>query len=147
MKNFSVITSVSIALLKNCQIPDKKITGLKLSDILHPGSTFQPISDIKPLSCSFEENEKKSEAGTYFEKKLKFDISKLRPEITMQLNQYSNKQLIALITDGNGYSLIIFPLIMTIKRNLPGTVKGANVTEITLSGNGVSESPFVNIDL
>lgn len=147
MKNFSVITDVRLALMRNCQVQDKLFTRIKLSEVLQPGYTFQSIPNLKPLSCSFDENEKETDAGTYFEKKLKFELSKLRPEVSELLEQYANNRIIALITDANGYSWLLYPLTRTLKRSLPGTAKGANVTEITFSGNGIFESPFVELDL
>lgn len=147
MRNFSVITIVRLALLKEENFLLYSTSKIKLSDILKIGYTFKTISDIKPHSCSFEENEKNSAAGTYFEKKLKFEISMLKPEVSELLNQYSEKQVMALITDANDYSQLVYPLIRTIKRKLPGTAKGANVTEITFSGSGIQESPFVEMNL
>ncbi len=146
MRNFSVITTVRLALFRNCQIPSYPISRIKLSAILHAGHQFEIISDIKPLSCSFEENEKESDAGTYFEKKLEFELSKLRPETSALMNRYANCRVIAVITDANGYSWLVYPLIRTIKRSLPGNAKKANVMTVTFSGKGIWESPSVEID-
>lgn len=147
MKNFSVITDIRLALFRHNCIPVGGFTRIKLSEILMPGYSFEVISGVKPLSCSFEESEKKTDAGTYFEKKLKFELSKLRPEVTDCLNRYAGNRVMALITDANGYSWLVFPLIRTLKRELPGTARGANVTEVTFTGNDIWESPSVEIDL
>ena len=128
MRNFSVITTVRLALFRNCQLPS------------------YPVSRIKPLSCSFEETEKDSDAGTCFEKKLKFELSKLRPELSALLDRYAHNQVVAVITDANGYSWLVYPLIRTIKRSLPGTAKKANLTEVSFSGKGIWESPCVELD-
>ena len=114
---------------------------------MRTGHDFQTISGIKPQSCSFTENEKETDSGTYFEKKLKFEISGLRPEVTAILNRYTGNQVAALITDANGYSWLIYPLSRTVKRDLPGTPKGANVTEVLFSGKGLYESPVVHLNL
>lgn len=146
MRNFSVITTVQLALLKHCRIPSYPVSRIKLSSILHTGYHFEVIPDVKPLSCSFEETEKDSDAGTYFEKELRFELSKLRPELSVLLNRYTNNRVVAVITDANGYSWLIYPLIRTIKRSLPGTAKKANLTEVNFSGKGIWESPCVEID-
>lgn len=147
MKNFAVITEVRLTLLRYCHLPSYTFSRVKLSQILQTGRSFQVIENIKPLSCSFEENEKETDAGTYFEKKLKFEISKLRPEATDLLKRYAGNQVVALITDANGYSWLVYPLIRTLKRKLPGTAKGANSTEVTFTGKGIYESPAVVMDV
>lgn len=147
MKNFSIITSLRLIRFKHCQIPSYKISSVNLSDILIPGYIFEPIIGIKPHTCSFSEVEKIDEAGSCFEKKLKFEISQLRPEVSEQLGKYANNQIVAIITDANGYSHLVYPLIRSVKRELPGTAKGANVTEVEFAGKGIYESPFVEIDL
>ena len=146
MRNLSVITTVRLALFRNCQLPSYPVSRIKLSSILHTGYHFEVIPGIKPLSCSFEETEKDSEAGTCFEKKLKFELSKLRPELSALLDRYAHNQVVAVITDANGYSWLVYPLIRTIKRSLPGTAKKANLTEVNFSGKGICESPCIELD-
>lgn len=146
MKNFSVIVELRLIRFKYCQIPSSKLSLVRLSDIVTPGQPFELVSGIKPHSCSFSEVEKSSEAGSYFEKKLKFEISQLRPGVSELLDRYANNQIVAIITDANGYSHLVYPLLRSVKRELPGTAKGANVTEVEFSGKGLYEAPFVDIN-
>lgn len=146
MRNFAVITTLRLGLLKHCRIPEYNFSNVQLSEIVSE-NTFQIIQNIKPQTCSFEENEKRTDAGTYFEKKLKFECSKLRPEVSVMLNRYAGYQVVAIITDANNFSWLVYPLMRTIKRSLPGTAKGANATEIEFTGKGIFESPVVVIDL
>ena len=99
MRNFSVITTVRLALFRNCQLPSYPVSRIKLSSILHTDYHFEVIPGIKPLSCSFEETEKDSDAGTCFEKKLKFELSKLRPELSALLDRYAHNQVAGLSVD------------------------------------------------
>lgn len=147
MKNFSIITTLRLGLLRHCRLPDYRFSEIRLSEILHEENTFRIIPDIKPHTCSFEENEKKTAAGTYFEKKLKFELSRLRPEVSEFLNRYTGNQVVAIVTDANGYSWLIYPLVRTIKRLLPGTAKGANLTEVEFFGQSLYDSPAIQIDL
>ena len=143
MKNFSIIKSIEVALLRNCKLPDYKFSTIARENILRPGYRFINIPGIKKESSSFVETEKESEGGFYFEKSVKLDISKLRPEVSSLLDQVSNNKLVAVITDGNNISHLVFPVKRIIKRTIPGTVKKANVTSIEFSGKSMYESPIV----
>lgn len=143
MKNFAVITRVQLIRMQHSRIPSYKFSKINLSDIPMTGYNLVTIEGIKPHSSSFSETEKISNAGSYFEKKLKMEISKLRPGVSLSLDRFANGQIAAVITDANGYTHLVFPLKRTIKREIPGTAKGANTTEIEFSGEGLFESPFV----
>ncbi len=142
MKNLPIIKKIEITDLRNCQIPVYKISRIPRSQILKFGSFFT-IDGIKPNSCSFIETEKESKAGTYYDKSIKFEISKIRPEVSDVLDPFSNRQVAAIVTDGNDYSYLVYPLFRQTKRNIPGTPAKANVTEVEFSGQGIYESPFV----
>lgn len=143
MRNFSIITNVYVIPLKNCRLPYYKFSKITRADIPSKGFDFVEIEGIKPDSCSFSETEKESDAGSYFEKTVKLEISKLRPEVSKLLDHFCNDKLVVLVKDANGFSHLVYPLTRSIKRSIPGSPKKANVTEVEFSGKGMYESPFV----
>lgn len=144
--NISVIKKIQLIRLTNLNIPSFNFYNIKLSQICSDKSLLETIPFIQ-RTAKFTDKEKISKAGNYFEKKLIFDIAKLTPELSANLNKYSNNKLAVIITDGNNYSHLIYPVTLSQARDLPGNVKQTNKTSIEISGKWMYATPFISLDL
>lgn len=144
--NYSVIKEIQVVRYKDVNIPTFKFSQINLSQICNDNSKFESLPFIQ-RSAKFTDNEKVSKAGSLFDKKLTFDIAKLTPELSKLLYKYSNCKLVVIVTDGNNYSHLIYPVTLHQKRNLPGVAKKTNKTSIEVSGKWIHSSPFISLDI
>jgi hypothetical protein len=144
--NYSVIKEILITRFEHVNIPTFKFSQINLSQICKDKSKIESFPFIQ-RTAKFSDKEKLSKAGSAFDKKLTLDIAKLTPELSKFLNKYSNCKLAVIVTDGNNYSHLIYPVTLSQNRSLPGAAKRTNKTSIEISGKWIYSSPFITLDL
>lgn len=144
--NYSVIKKILVARYQDLDIPTFRFTQIKLSQICSDKSKFDELPFIQ-RSAKYKDREKQSKAGSSFSKQVSFDIAKLTPELSSLINKYSNCKVVIIITDGNDYSHLVYPVKLSQNRSLPGEARKINKTSIEIAGNSKYPSPFVSLDL
>ncbi len=144
MKNLTIITELYLIRKRFCE---NLYHGVKFSEIPRTGYKFTQIKNIAANTCSFEENEKSSDAGMYFEKKIKFDIARLDKNVQKLLSAFGNNMIVAVAKDANGNAHLVYPLRCSMRRIISGKPTGSNRTEVELSGVYPEQSAFVSFDI
>ncbi len=94
-------------------------------------------------SAGFWEQEKTSDAGNYWDKKIVLTIPKIRSDVDTFLKNYESRKLVLIVTDMNDISSIVYPLRMLRQPNIPGQAVSLNATRIEFSGNYMYKSAVV----
>lgn len=119
---------------------------LTFSDLeLSPGVSWQDI----PLTLetgNFSDRCQRNSAGLYWEKQLNFKIPALRNEISTTFLNFSGKKVVALVTDMNDRTWLVYPLRILFDQNIPETAAGYNGYTISLSGKSEYPAPEVFLE-
>lgn len=116
---------------------------LTFSDlILSPGASWEDVP-LTLESGNFSDKCQRNAAGLFWEKQLNFKIPALRNEISTSFLNFSGKKIIALVTDMNDRSWLVYPLKLQFDQNIPETATGYNGYTISLSGK--SDYPALEV--
>jgi hypothetical protein len=94
----------------------------------------------------WSENEKRDFRGIFYEKELEFFIPAIREEICSLFSEFKGRRLIALVTDRNGHSRLLFPLVLETRIHVPASVSGYNGYQFRLAGKAALSAPRVDMD-
>lgn len=106
------------------------------------GSGFETIYHT-PESGAFEDSESQTRAGSLWTKNLNFSIPKIRAEVIAGLIKYQGRKNAALVTDFNGTTLLVFPLRISRKKQIPGQFSSKNAILVQMTGQSKSEAPVI----
>lgn len=136
----------------------KGILLIALGDITIPPGTVLLFSAITvasgkswtevpftPESGFYSDSRKKSKAGDFYEKEVKFSIPKVRNEISEEISQLSGKRLAGLVTDMNDETRLVYPLRIEYSAEVPAQAAGYNGYYFDLRGQNTTESPTVTM--
>lgn len=93
----------------------------------------------------FADRNENSKAGVFWKKEVKFKIPVLKNENTSVFLNFSGKKLVALVTDMNDRSWLVYPLRMVFSGEVPDLVSGYNGYEVILSGSDSLPAPEVEL--
>ena len=93
----------------------------------------------------FVDRNENSKAGVFWKKEVKFRIPVLKNENTSSILNFSGKKIIALVTDMNDRSWLIYPLRLFFSGEIPEMVSGYNGYEIIMSGSDILPAPEVEL--
>ncbi|UZR95949.1 hypothetical protein [Chondrinema litorale] len=128
--------------LDNPHIIDSIVTSV--------GVNFEEIY-ITVDTGTYTQEEVYSSDGILYAQEINFQFPKDRPEIRSSIDKYKNLSILALITDNNGYQILIGhkenPL--RISNNLDkGRLQGnVNSRGFKITGNTLNESAFLNFEM
>ena len=96
--------------------------------VTNAGSWDEPDFTIE--SASFNETEKKADAGAYYVSKLSYQLPKIMPGSHQAAHKYPNLPVVIRITDGNGNKIVIGevlnPVFIKVLKNIPAPTAGIN---------------------
>lgn len=119
---------------------------LTFSDlILSSGASWEEVP-LTLESGNFSDRCQRNAAGLFWEKQLNFKIPALRNEISTSFLNYSGKKIVALVTDMNDRSWLVYPLRLRFDQNIPETAAGYNGYTISLSGKSDYPAPEVLLE-
>lgn len=141
-QNWGNVKKFEIALRSEVNFPENK------NQLFSNEISFINIENFTNIpfileSAFFGEIQNESSAGIYWDKKAGLKIPKLRNEVSMFLEPFEGRKLVARITDMNGEVHLLFPLKMQLQRKIDGTVGSLNHTLVEFSGQSTTKAPFV----
>lgn len=143
-QNLGNMRSISLIALYNLLSIPQPIAGkISFNNLsFNSGSAFQEIY-FTPETGSFVETEDRTGSGSNWKKEISLQIPKIRSEIIAGLQNFENRRNAALVTDMNGTSFLVFPVIFLRKKQIPGQIISINAIMLNLTGASVNESPVI----
>jgi len=96
------------------------------------------FTDFDIKNCEFSEIEKNNEIGTLHETVIDFDILKIRPSVSEELNNFINRKVYIIFTDNDGNIYITPKLKLSKKKSIKKTVRSGSYYSFTASGENVN---------
>ena len=143
-RNIAVIKSIQLIELNTLVFIPKAINGeISFNKLgFTPGGSFEEIYHT-PETGTFEEQESTTRSGSLWTKNINFSIPKIRAEIIVGLKNYEGRQNAALVTDFNGTTLLVFPLRILRKKQIPGQFSSKNAVLVQMTGQSNLEAPVI----
>lgn len=142
--NLGGVKSILLAELSKVTVPQKENLGF--SDLMVMEGYEWTEVPFTLETAFWSENEKRDFRGIFYEKELEFSIPAIREEICSLFSEFQGRRLIALVTDRNGHSRLLFPLVPETRLNVPGPVSGYNGYRFRLEGRSAVSAPGVDMD-
>lgn len=142
MKNISHISAVRLTEYDPANPPrDNAVGEINFNSIPNKASFFEIPLTVG--SGSFSEDKTKTRAGSMFAKEVAFKVPRIYFSIEQALSRFDSKPVVAMVTDANNTTFLVFPLLLSFKKAVQGTIGSYRGYSINLSGSGVKPSFFV----
>lgn len=143
MKNISLIASIALGFCEpgflRVAPPSMVITASSI-----PGLNNFVRFPVTHGTGSFKEVYTDGDEGEVYDKSIHCRIPRLYPAMDAQLLRFKRKALACLITDVNGFSLLVQPLELSFTRSNPGEAGNYRGYELSLAGLSHVPSPYVS---
>lgn len=143
-KNLGGIKSILLAELSKVTVPAGENPGFS-GLVLSAGADWTEVP-FTLESAFWSENEKREFSGIFYEKQLEFSIPALREEICSHFSEFKGRRLLALVTDMNDHTRLLYPLVLETMLNVPAAVAGYNGYRFLLTGKAALSAPRVDMD-
>lgn len=143
MKNISLITSIALGF---CEPGFLRIVppSMVIAATAIPGLQQFVRLPLTHGTGNFKEVYADGEEGEVYVKSIHCRIPRLYPAMDAQLQRLKRKALACLITDVNGFSILVHPLELSFTRSNPGEAGSYRGYELSLTGTSHSPSPYVS---
>lgn len=142
MQNISHVTAIRITEFNIATPPVDNALGEIYFNSIPNKSTFLDL----PLTVgtgSFSEEKIKNRQGPAFAKDVTCKIPRIYFSLEQAMTRFHSKPVVAMVTDPNGITQLVFPLMLSYKKGITGTIGSYRGYSVNLSGIGIKPSFFV----
>jgi len=142
MKNISHITAIRITEFDSSNPPvDNALGEINFNSI--PNKSTMLDLPLTVGSGSFAEEKVKNRQGPTYSKDVTCKIPRIYFSLEQALTRFHSKPVVAMVTDANDVTQLVFPVLLSYKKAVQGTIGSYRGYSVNLSGIGIKPSFFV----
>lgn len=143
MRNINLITALRIVEFDASNPPiDNQLGKINFDNIPNKANFLEIPFTLE--TGGFTDEMQQTRAGIIFDKSVTCKVPRHYTTFEQSMKRFYSKPVVALCTDANNVTHLLFPLLFSMKKGIQGTIANYRGYELNLTGKGEKSAFFVN---